>query len=117
MAEINSNPECGCLDVNSLVSYTDFNSRYIGDDPQNGRYAEVSLEDCRYCGRVWLRYYFSYEHFSRSGRWYRGVVSPEVAARVSPENAATILETLEWYLAGGSYFDGKILRLHGPILG
>jgi len=83
---------------------------FLGTDD---RYAEISVDQCRGCGRNWLCYQLEYEHLSRSGRWYRGLIGPEVA--FSHRNAATIFEQLRDYWAGGSYFDGKVQLRSGPI--
>ena len=63
-------------------------------------YAEVSVDHCRTCGRNWLHYFLEFEGTSRSGRWYRGLIGPEVA--FSHRNAAQIFEQLPEYWAGGS---------------
>ncbi len=38
-------------------------------------------------------------------------------AHVRPEEAPEVLESLAWHLCGGSYFDGRISRRPGPLLG
>jgi len=83
---------------------------FLGTDD---RYAEISVDQCTSCGRNWLCYQLEHEHLSRSGRWYRGLIGPEVA--FSHRNAASILEQLRDYWAGGSHFDGKVQRRSGPI--
>lgn len=89
---------------------------YLGDDPQNGRYAEVHLKRCAACGAQWLRYYFAFEFYSRSGRWYEARVTDEQARAVTAETAAALLESLPSYQAGGSYFDGRVHTRSGPLL-
>lgn len=99
-----SSDECGCLNP-SAGSYTDFECvRDVGLDPTNNRYGEVRVDRCRSCGRLWLHYHVEYPAFSQSGRWYRGIVTPDVAAAVTPQGAVAILEALEFRLHGGSYF-------------
>jgi hypothetical protein len=83
---------------------------FLGTDE---RYAEVSIDRCKRCGRNWLHYLLEFEHISRSGRWYRGLIGPDVA--FSHRNAALIFEQLREYWAGGSYFDGKVGLRSGPI--
>jgi hypothetical protein len=104
---------CDCLSGHTY--YADFDSDFLGVDQQQGRFADVEIQRCRRCGRLWLHYHFEDEAFTGSGRWYRGVVSPKVAAAVTADNAASILEGLDWYLAGGSYFDGTVHRRRGKI--
>ena len=67
-----------------------------------GRFADATLNRCRSCGRLWLRYLVEYEVFSRSGRWARGLISDEAAQTITPETAAPFLNGLDWYLYGGS---------------
>jgi hypothetical protein len=89
--------------------------RYLGEDPANGRYADVYLESCPACGRQWLHYALEIEGFSHSSRWYRGEVTAEQAANVTAETAAALLESLPAYEAGGSYFDGHVHTRSGPL--
>ncbi len=93
----------------------DFNGTRIGVDESNGRYGDVDVETCRACGSRWLRYFVEYEAFPRSGRWYRGRLTDELAASIRAESAARILETLDWYWAGGSFFDSAGFRTSGPL--
>jgi hypothetical protein len=108
--------EGGCRCLQPPFVYTQFDSTYLGVDPQNGRYADVSMDVCRACGRNWLHYHFELEWQSRSGRWYRGLVASEVARGVSALNAASVLEELPWYFAGGSYFGGNVHRASGRLI-
>ncbi|HEX9987156.1 MAG TPA: hypothetical protein VGE45_01570 [Chloroflexia bacterium] len=108
--------EQGCKCLQPPFVHTQFDSTYLGVDPQNGRYADVSMDVCRICGRNWLHYHFELEWQSRSGRWYRGLVAGEVVAQVSAHNAASVLEELPWYFAGGSYFGGNVHRAAGRLM-
>ncbi|HRQ40956.1 MAG TPA: hypothetical protein PLD25_23830 [Chloroflexota bacterium] len=85
--------------------YTNFDSHSVGIDETNGRFAEVSIETCKQCGRRWLRYFWEHEAFPRSGRWYRGLIADEVVEGVTPDTAVSILANLEWRFCGGSYFN------------
>ncbi|MGH2537453.1 MAG: hypothetical protein ACRDHL_08680 [Candidatus Promineifilaceae bacterium] len=86
--------------------------RTLGMD---SRYGEVSLLICPNCGRHWLRYFYEVEVFSRSGRWYLGLVTPEQAAALTAESARRTLEGLAWYYYGGSYYGGRSGRASGEI--
>ncbi len=90
--------------------------RYLGDDPAQGRFADVHLESCTACGAQWVHYAFEVEAFSGSGRWYRGQVPPEQASGVTAETAAALLESLPSYDAGGSYYGGAVQTRQGPLL-
>lgn len=105
----------GCVCEQGNASFKEFESRPLGCDESDGRYADVTLNRCRTCSRVWLRYMVEYEAFSRSGRWARGLISERAAEEMTPELAIDHLHGLDWYLYGGSYFDGIAGRRSGPM--
>ncbi|GAB1541676.1 hypothetical protein NUACC21_43480 [Scytonema sp. NUACC21] len=111
---MNNNEPCICMSLNGYRNGT-FSSRWLGIDETNGRFGEVSIDQCHSCKRVWLHYFVEYEHLSQSGRWYRGMIDDEVAQVVTPETAVEILNNLEWHFYGGSYFFGKSGRSRGSI--
>ena len=80
---------------------------FLGVDPTAGRYGEVALVRCARCGQHWLRYALADEGFAESGRFFLGPIAPEVARTLTPEGAVGYLESLDWYLYGGSYFRGQ----------
>jgi len=106
--------DCRCLKPPFYPS--SFDSVMVGVDEGNGRFGEVSIETCRICSRRWLRYLSEYEAFPKSGRWYRGLVTGEVARTVTPETALAVLGGLEWRFAGGSYFDSEGFKTSEPLL-
>ena len=89
--------------------------RIIGVDETKGRFGDVKLRRCRDCGRHWLHYFVEYEAFTGSGRWYMGLITPEAARDLRPEDAVEYLNSLEWCFYGGSYFGGKTGRWTGPV--
>jgi hypothetical protein len=93
----------------------DFALRDLGEDPTNGRYGEVRVETCLKCGRRWLHYAVEYASFSRSGRWFRALVSDAVAAKATPRKAIAIIEASNLRFAGGSYYDSTGFRLIGEV--
>ena len=105
----------GCVCEQGSAPYTQFESRNLGCDETEGRFADVSVNRCRSCSRLWLRYLVEYEAFSRSGRWARGLIGEDAAVAITPEAAVAHLNGLEWYLYGGSYFDGIVGRRSGPM--
>jgi hypothetical protein len=105
----------GCVCEQGGARFTEFESRDVGRDETEGRFADVTLNRCRTCGRTWLRYLVEYEAFSRSGRWARGLIGEEAAQSITPQAAVDHLNGLEWYLYGGSYFDGIVGRRSGPM--
>ena len=97
------------------ATHTQFATSFVGQDETGGRFADVTIERCRSCCRPWLRYFVEYEAFSRSGRWARGLIGEHEAGTVAPEAAVDYLNRLDWYLYGGSYFDGASGRRTGPM--
>jgi hypothetical protein len=96
----------------SFRQFTHFRS--VGIDETEGRYAEVSVEECRECHLLWLRYAVEYEGFSKSGRWARAQVGRPQAEQVTPEGAVTVIQT-DSYVYGGSYFNGASGWRNGPM--
>jgi len=94
--------ECRC--VTPPFHYLDYETASLGVDETNGRYGEVTVETCKACGSIWLRYFVEYEFFKESGRWYRGRVTQELIESLKPEEALELLASLPWYFYGGSYF-------------
>ena len=78
-------------------------------------FAEVSLWICSACGQKWVRYFYELEAFTASGRWYLGAIHPEQGSFLTADNAARILESLDWYFYGGSYYGGRSGRTSGKI--
>jgi hypothetical protein len=71
---------------------------------------------CQDCGQHWLRYCYEVEAFTGSGRWYLGAITPEQFATLTVEQARAMLENLNWYDCGGSYYDGGMRRTSGTIM-
>lgn len=67
-------------------------------------FAEVTIGQCPRCNQHWLRYFYENEAFTASGRWFLGAISAEQASNIIAEDAKAVLEGLEWYWYGGSYF-------------
>lgn len=106
--------ECSCCQPPDYQS--DFDVKHFGEyDDTNGRFGEVSIETCKKCGTKWLRYFVEYEAFSRSQRCYRGIMTEEISRKVTPQNAASIIEGLEWWISSGSFFDGKHNKGSGQL--
>jgi len=101
---------CKCLTMpaGSLVG-----ENSLGMD---SRLAEVSTFHCPGCCRQWLKYLYEVEGFTGSGRWYLGPISAEQLSALTAETAKAILESLEWYYCGGSYFGGQVTRASGRIM-
>ena len=105
--------ECRCMTPPFM--YTDYDSRPLGVDETNGRFGEVSVDTCKACGSLWLHYFVEYPSFSESGRWYRGLVTPEMVESLTPEQAPDMLASLPWRFYGGSYFRTRGRKGSGPV--
>ncbi|GAB0157054.1 hypothetical protein CHRYSEOSP005_23230 [Chryseobacterium sp. Alg-005] len=115
MSSIKKVPKIGCMCEKPASNHTDYRSSTVGIDHTNGRYADVSILQCKLCQRIWVHYLVELEHFSRSGKWYKGIVSKKDLSSITPENALDYLENLEWYLYGGSFFESTGIFGHGKI--
>ena len=82
----------------------------VGVDETNGRFGEANIWQCKSCGQHWLHYLVEYESFTKSGRYFMGLITPETAETLSPDQAIDYLNQLDWHLYGGSYFDGRTGR-------
>jgi hypothetical protein len=109
MQPFSSAQSCACFNDQHDILMTE---KSLGMDRH---YAEVTLLVCPDCGTYWLRYDYEIEAFTASGRWYLGTVSPEQVTHLSAENAKAMLESLDWYFYGGSYFQGRSGRSSGKV--
>jgi len=96
--------KCKCL--NLPIDYSNFYSEnFVGIDETNGRFGEVTIQQCKSCNSFWIRYFVEYESFSKSGRWFTGIIKKENDIKeITPENSVEYIESLDWYFYGGSYF-------------
>jgi hypothetical protein len=101
--------ECECLNGESIYLSE---PKKVGEDRW---YGEVSIQGCQQCGQNWLAYFFEHEAFTRSGQWYRGPISPQQAESLKAEDAVAILQGLEWYYCGGSYYGGGQRKKSGKL--
>jgi len=101
-----------CLCFSPPFEFKNFDERHIGTDD---RYGEVSVHTCKKCGSTWLHYYLVHEAYTESGRWYRGLITEDMAGVMKPETAVSILENLEWHFVGGSYYRSCGKKITGPI--
>jgi len=104
-----------CICMTPPFHSSDFDSDPVGIDDRQGRFGEVSIEACTKCNQRWLRYFVEYEGFSNSARWYRGCISDKEAKEMTPHGAIEVLERLDWYYYGGSYFATPGIRGSGEL--
>ena len=108
-------PDANCRCFIPPLHYMNYEEVTLGVDKTNGRYADVSLFTCLHCTTKWLHYYAEYEAYSRSGRWYRGIISDKEAKEITPESAVAYLERLDWYIFGGSWFSSQGMYGKGKV--
>ena len=84
-------------------------------DETKSRFGEVRDEIRKKRKRKWLGAFVESEDFTESGRWYRGLVSDEVANSVMPGTAVGTLKSLGWYFMGGSYCRTTGPKSPGPV--
>lgn len=95
--------KCKCF--NPPFNFQDYTSKFLGFDKTNGRFGKVSIDTCNICGRKWLHIMIEDEALPESGRWCRGLITDVSEKDICPENVEKILENLEWYYIGGSYYN------------
>jgi hypothetical protein len=93
--------------------HLDYERIDVGTDKEG--YGEVSIEICQFCGAKWLQYFVEYPHRTASGRWYRGIVPDSLVTSINPDNAIETLESLDWWLCGGSYFATPGRKQSAPL--
>ncbi|MGA7932946.1 MAG: hypothetical protein WCA35_05155 [Kovacikia sp.] len=101
---------CGCVTASPGHLKT---AQELGLDSQ---FAEVSVCVCQDCGQLWLRYFYEVEAFTGSARWYLGAITQQQLATLRLESAKGILEDLDEYYYGGSYYQGQQGKTSGKIL-
>ena len=92
--------------------YVDYDTVQLGED---ARGAEVSLETCRHCGAVWLKYLIEEPYYSRSGRWWRVELPPESKEVPSAAEAREFIERQSGGFVGGSFFNSQGHAIVAPI--
>lgn len=106
--------ECRCM--NPPFYYLDFESISLGEDETDKvNSTEVTIETCKSCGSKWLRYFFEHPLFAHSATWYRGLITDEIARSVRADNAIALIESLEWYFRGGSFYKSDGEKCSGKI--
>jgi hypothetical protein len=90
----------------------DYRIDELGEDAHG---AAASLQTCRRCGAVWLKYLVEEPHFSRSGRWWRVEVAPGREGLATAATARACVEAAPCGFAGGSWFDSAGHAVAAPI--
>jgi hypothetical protein len=103
-------PSCAC--GGGRFGGGDFERSELGMD---GHFGEITLLRCKRCRRLWLHYYYVNEAFTASGRWYHGLIAPEMESSVTLDTAHDILEKLDEDWCGGSHFGGRVFKRQGKL--
>ena len=104
---------CTCFEPESFRD--GFERSVLGHDRRGGdALAEVSLDRCRRCSRVWRHYFVENPELPESSRWYRAPVTETMVLDLTPERAAALLESLPWRLQGGAFHGRRGRRVSGP---
>lgn len=104
--------ECQCMEP---AGRWNFEETWVGIDKTKGRYWEVSIRLCKGCHRVWVHYHVEYAAFNKSGRWFRGLISPDLAKTITPKTAVEALAQLDWHFYEGSRFGHSGERAQRPL--
>jgi hypothetical protein len=107
---MDEDPKCDCTE--GAWGGENFEVTDLGMDAHFG---DVSVFRCRRCRRLWLHYHYENEAFTASGRWYHGLIAPEMENSVTVDTAHDILEKLDEYWCGGSYFGGRVFKRRGKL--
>lgn len=99
--------ECVCL--SPPFSYLNYESNELGCDSAG---AEVSINICKKCSKLWLKYLIEQPHYSKSGRWWIAELNVN---SISVESARNYIESQKWCFIGGSYFESAGIKLKAPI--
>jgi hypothetical protein len=104
---------CTCFEPESFRD--DFERTMLGHDRRGEHVlAEVSLDRCRRCGRIWLHYFVEDAEVPESSRWYRAPLPEAMAQELLPGRAAALLESVPWRLQGGAFHGRRGRRVSGP---
>jgi hypothetical protein len=104
---------CTCFEPESFRD--DFERTVVGHDRRGPQaLAEVSLDRCRRCSRVWLHYFVEDPEVAESSRWYRAPLPDAIAEGLTPSRAAAFLESAPWRLQGGAFHGRRGRRVGGP---
>jgi hypothetical protein len=84
--------------------YSDYEVATLGEDATFG---EVSLETCKQCGSVWLKYLIEDPGRTAAGRWWRVLVPNSQPVAISVDNAREFVRAQTGGFLGGSYFQSS----------
>ena len=105
------NKTCMCSCMTPPLDYTTFESaddlKKFGPDRWCG---ESTVERCKHCGTLWLRYFVEYEAFASSGRWCQAPVTKHELTNLAEDDVLSHIASQPRYIFGGSFFKsmGKV---------
>lgn len=87
------------------LDYRDFERDSTVEDFPDDRWGgEITVERCRRCGTLWLRYFIEHPNFTASGRWCRAPVTGQDLRTLTSDSVLAYLATQPFYIYGGSFF-------------
>jgi hypothetical protein len=95
--------DCPCLELDPRRPDV-VEERYVGQDPTEGRFADVTVRRGAHCRRVWLRYQHEFEAFTASGRWSEAPIDESAAATMTATAAHRFIQTAPWRSIGGAFY-------------
>ena len=104
-------PLCTC--EQPPFHYLNFAREEIGEDHYG---AEVAIETCRECNRMWLVYLIEEPHYTKSGRWWRVPITPLERINFQPQAARQFIESKDWCYIGGSFYGSPGQKKTGRIV-
>lgn len=75
--------------------------------------AEISLQTCKHCGNVWLKYLIEDPSRSGSRRWWRVLVPASQVPGITADNAKAFIQNQTECSVGGSYFGSTGSKISG----
>lgn len=94
----------------------DIDKQFFDVDNSQDKYADVYLDNCKNCKRIWIWYMIEAEWHSNSGRWFLGEITQEQFETLSINSILELMESLSLVRYGGSFFNGTINESNGSIL-
>jgi hypothetical protein len=102
-----------CKCHNPPFSFFNYEITELGEDIHG---AEVSLQRCKLCSQVWLKYLVEEPHLSRSGRWWRVAVSQVQLGSDFRNIARELIQQQMQCFVGGSFFNSTGKVSDAPIV-
>ncbi|MBN2835218.1 MAG: hypothetical protein JXR48_09655 [Candidatus Delongbacteria bacterium] len=91
--------------------YLDYDIVVLGEN----NLGEATLQTCKKCGAIWLKFLIEEPHYTNSGRWWRVQVSPNEMVSLTIDSAINYIEIQSECFVGGSFYKQGIHKKYKPI--